>query len=170
MAKRNSFLQIVSITFSIVFIVLIVRIKRENASLKVMEFLHRLKFLWKWYAKHRRLNCSYKPPLDLHGICRSKRFELCQSMLVASRVCRLGLVLSWLTVWLFLCDCQHLLETFFHKGNFFLAINQAPVFSRDVREKQALLVVACLSEVINYFLYFVVHGYYYRDKRAEVKG
>ena len=41
-AKRNSFLQIVSIAFSIVFIV---QIKRENASLKVMEFLHRLKLL-----------------------------------------------------------------------------------------------------------------------------
>ena len=169
MAKRNSFLQIVSIMFSSVFIVLIVRIQRENASLKVMEFLHRLKFLWKWYAKHRRLNCSYKPPLDLHGICRSERFQLCQSMLVASRVCRLGLVLSWLTVWLFLCGCQDLLEVFFHEGNFFIAVNQAPIFSRDVRKKFALLVVAHLREVINCFLYFVVHGYYYRDKRGEVK-
>ena len=79
-------------------------------------------------------------------------------------------MLSWLTVWLFLCGCQGLLETFFHKGDFFLAINQAPVFNRDVREKPALFVVAGLSEVIDYFFYFVVHGYYYRDKRAEVKG
>ena len=148
---------------------MIVRMRKENTSLKVMEFLHPPNLLGKWYAKHRRLNCSYKLPLDLHGICRSERFELCQSMLVASRVCRLGLVLSWLTVWLFLCDCQHLLETFFHKDNFFLAINQAPVFNRDVREKPALFVVAGLSEVIDYFFYFVVHGYYYRDKREEVK-
>ena len=169
MAKRNSFLQIVSIMFSSVFIVLIVQIQRENASLKVMEFLHRPKTLGKWYAKHRRLNCSYKPPLDHRGVCRSGRFQLCQSMLVASRVCRLGLVLSWLTVWLFLCDSQGLLETFFHESNFFLAVNQAPIFSRDVRKKFALLVVAHLREVINCFLYFVVHGYYYRDKRGEVK-
>ena len=40
MAKRNSFLQIVSIMFSSVFIVMIVRMQKENASLKVMEFLH----------------------------------------------------------------------------------------------------------------------------------
>ena len=78
-------------------------------------------------------------------------------------------MLSWLIVWLFLCDSQGLLETFFHESNFFLAVNQAPIFSRDVRKKFALLVVAHLREVINCFLYFVVHGYYYRDKREEVK-
>ena len=78
-------------------------------------------------------------------------------------------MLPWLTVWLFLCDSQGLLETFFHESNFFLAVNQAPIFSGDVRKKFALLVVAHLREVINCFLYFVVHGYYYRDKREEVK-
>ena len=53
----------------------------------------------------------------------------------------------------------------------FASVDRTPVFSRDSREKFTLSVVARLRKVVDYFFYFVVvHGYYYRDKRGEVKS
>ena len=61
-----------------------------------------------------------------------------------------------LTVWLFLCDCQLILEIIFKNFLLLASVDCAPIFCRNCRIKLALRVVACLCEVVDCVLYFLI--------------
>ena len=75
-----------------------------------------------------------------------------------------------LTVCLFFCDCQAILEIIFKNFLLLASVDCAPIFGGNVGIEFALRVVARLGEVVDYVLDFVIFHYAYSMQKNSRKS